>query len=205
MVDRLPPMLRWIVLRGSTFWIFALAIVGVLLLLAAARVDSRLGSIEDRLQYRPPEELHASFSPDDAAELDDQSPARLAYVPVYSHVFRHGGAPFLLAATVSVRNTDPARPLVVRSAAYHDTAGKLVREYLSKPLTLAPLSSTAFFVEQDDVAGGVGASFLVRFSQPAGLSEPLFEAVMLGTIGGQQVVSFSSRGVVLEGAAPQQK
>ena len=124
------------------------------------------------------------------ADADGQA----VYVPVYSHIFfRDRGREIDLAATLSVRNVDLARPITLRAVRYHDSDGRLVRRYLEAPVELAPLASRAFVVEDRDRTGGVGASFVVRWEGPAGVDPPVVEAVMIGTAGGQGI-SFVTRG-----------
>lgn len=123
------------------------------------------------------------------------SRGQLVYVPVYSHVY-HGDRerPILLAATVSIRNTDPGHPITLTQADYYDSEGRLIRSYLTQPLTLRPLASTRFVVRESDTKGGSGAHFLVRWQAGAEVNPPIVESVMLGTAI-QQGISFSSRGV----------
>jgi len=134
----------------------------------------------------------AGFRPVGAQEL---SRGQLVYVPVYSHVY-HGDRerPILLAATVSIRNLDPGQAITLTQADYYDSEGRLIRSYLTQPLTLKPLASTRFVVRESDTRGGSGAHFLVRWQAAAEVNPPLVESVMLGTAI-QQGISFSSRGV----------
>ncbi len=123
------------------------------------------------------------------------SRGQLVYVPVYSHVY-HGDRerPLLLAATVSIRNTDPGHPITLTQADYYDSEGRLIRSYLPQPLSLKPLASTRFVVRESDTKGGSGAHFLVRWQAAAEVNPPIVESIMLGTAI-QQGISFSSRGV----------
>ena len=89
------------------------------------------------------------------------------YLPVYSHV-RHGDVDSkgvtqqtLVSALVSVRNTDTAKSIRITSAVYYDSQGRRLREYLDKPLTLAPLAAYEIFVPRNDTAGGSGAGFII--------------------------------------------
>ena len=118
------------------------------------------------------------------------------YVPVYSHIFaedRYRDRPFLLTATLSVRNTDPERPFTLRRVDYYDAEGALLQRYLEAPITLAPLASTHYIVPESEAKGGAGAKFLIEWQAPAAVSEPIIEAVMIGTKL-QQGISFSSTG-----------
>ena len=118
------------------------------------------------------------------------------YVPVYSHIFaedRYRDRPFLLTATLSVRNTDPERPFTLQRVDYYDSEGALLQRYLEAPITLAPLASTHYIVPESEAKGGAGAKFLIEWQAPAAVSEPIIEAVMIGTKL-QQGISFISTG-----------
>lgn len=110
----------------------------------------------------------------------------VVYVPVYSHIYyRDATRRIELAATLSVRNTDPERPVTVASVAYYDSDGHPVREYLDRPLVLGPLGTRSFVVEEHDQTGGSGANFLVTWSSEEAVSEPLIEGVMISTASSQ--------------------
>ena len=125
------------------------------------------------------------------------SRGQLIYVPAYSHIY-HGvkGKPFQLAVTLSVRNVSSTAPITVESVDYQDN-GKVVRRYLDKPRTIAPLSAAEFLVTETDTSGGSDAAFLVRWAAGGPVLPPLAETVMIGTAG-TQGLSFTSRGVVVE-------
>ena len=117
------------------------------------------------------------------------------YVPVYSHVYsQDGGREVDLAVTLSVRNTDPERPVVVSAVRYHDSVGRLVRTYEGG--RLAPLASRAYVVDEGDRTGGVGANFVVQWQAEGAVSPPVVEAVMISTASSQGI-SFVSRGRVV--------
>lgn len=133
-----------------------------------------------------------------APALAGQAPApsrgQLLYVPVYSEIpYGDRGKTLNLAATLSVRNTDPEHPIEVRRADYHDTQGRRVRRYLEAPVTLAPLASTHVVVKESDRTGGVSASFVVEWAAARPVSPPLVETVMVSTA--------SSQGISLTGQA----
>ena len=124
-------------------------------------------------------------------------PVGLTYVPVYSHIYHQADDTFQLAATLSIRNTDPETPVTVRAVRYHDTQGRLVREHLPQPRPVPPLGSLEFVVDEADTSGGSGASFLVSWSAERPVSEPVIESVMISTRLGQGI-SFTSRGVPVD-------
>ena len=136
-----------------------------------------------------------------AAEALGRWLGQTVYVPVYSHIFaddRYRDRPFLLTATLSVRNTDPERPFALRRVDYYDSEGALLQRYLEAPITLAPLASTHYIVPESEAKGGAGAKFLIEWQAPAAVSEPIIEAVMIGTKL-QQGISFISTGRAIKG------
>lgn len=123
---------------------------------------------------------------------------QVVYVPVYSHIFfGDREAPYLLAVTVLVRNTDPQHSIQVLSADYHDSNGKFLRRYLNEPVRLPPLATTHFIVPESDESGGAGANVIVTWKAAVAVNPPIIESVMIGTRG-QQGISFTSRGQVLD-------
>lgn len=123
------------------------------------------------------------------------------YVPLYSHIYadeRYRGKPFNLAATLSIRNTDPDNSLTLQRVDYYDSHGKLLKKYLAQPLIIAPLASTRYIVEESETQGGSGAKFIVHWSAEHPIVEPIIESVMIGTKL-QQGISFLSRGKVIAG------
>ena len=136
-----------------------------------------------------------------AAEVLGRWLGQTVYVPVYSHIFaddRYRDRPFLLTATLSVRNTDPERPFTLQRVDYYDSEGALLQRYLEAPITLAPLASTHYIVPESEAKGGAGAKFLIEWQAPAAVNEPIIEAVMIGTKL-QQGISFISTGRAIKG------
>lgn len=124
--------------------------------------------------------------------------AQTVYVPVYSHIY--GGAKnkeIQLTATVSIRNTDPKNPLILKEVSYYNTQGKLLKHYLKRPETIPPLGTSRFIVKEADKTGGSGANFIVKWQADKKIHAPLMEAIMISTRM-QLGISFTSRGVVIE-------
>jgi Protein of unknown function (DUF3124) len=120
------------------------------------------------------------------------------YVPVYSHVYHDDGKKiFNLATTLSIRNTDLKNSIVIIFVRYYDTNGKLVRQYLEQPIQLNALTSTEFVINSTDTSGGSGAKFIVEWVAQTQASEPIVEAVMIGS-GNHQGISFISPGKVIK-------
>ena len=120
------------------------------------------------------------------------------YVPVYSHIYHHNRQEiFELAVTLSIRNTDLTNPIIITSVRYYNSEGKLVKQYLERPIQLDALASTDFFINRNDSSGGLGANFIVEWVAQTEISEPIVEAVMIGT-DFQQGISFISPGRVIK-------
>ena len=134
-----------------------------------------------------------------AQEAPPLSRGQKVYVPVYSHI-PHGnldsrGQPqiLLLSSLLSIRNTDPGHGMVVTSARYYDTNGKVLREFVTAPITLAAMASTEFFVEHKDTTGGSGANFVVEWTAETPVNPPVIETVNAYFFGTQSV-AFTSPG-----------
>jgi len=141
------------------------------------------------------------LQPASAAQVLSKWLNQTVYVPIYSHIYaddRFRDIPFLLTATLSVRNTDPENALTLTSVRYYDSEGKLLQQYLDKPTSIAPLSSMRFIVPESESKGGSGAKFLVEWTAKTAVIEPIVESVMIGTKM-QQGISFISTGRVIKG------
>ncbi|HDZ90760.1 MAG: DUF3124 domain-containing protein [Deltaproteobacteria bacterium] len=133
-------------------------------------------------------------TPGQAASKIILSKGQTVYVPIYSHIYiGDRERPFLLAATLSVRNTDPDHPITILSVDYHDSDGKLIKRYLKEPRQLNSMGSMRYVVKESDKSGGSGAKFIVRWEAESEVNDPIIEGVMIGTKA-QQGISFISRG-----------
>jgi hypothetical protein len=116
------------------------------------------------------------------------------YTAAYASIrLGSGRAALRLAATLSIHNPSETLPLVLERVDYFDTAGTLVQGFLSRPVAIKPLATVEFYIPEDDVRGGSGANFVVRWSAQAPIAEPLAEAVMIATLGNNSY-SFVSQG-----------
>ncbi len=150
----------------------------------------------------PPEIWQPHLKTVDSKELANYPRHARSYVPVYSHIYTEGRDSVLnLAETVSVRNTDDTNPIVITSVRYQSTTGKLLREYVPKPVLLDPMATADFVVRLDDTSGGSSASFLVEWQGSKTVSPPLIEAIMISTGSGRNL-SFVSRAVELPPGKP---
>jgi hypothetical protein len=135
-----------------------------------------------------------SAAPAGAAELYK---GQTLYVPVYTHIY-HGpkAQTFSLTCTLSLRNTDMARPIEVIAVDYYDSYGKKLRSFLEDPLTIRPLATSRYILDVSEQKGGSGANFIVVWRSKEPVNPPIAEAIMIGTQGNQGI-SFTSRGVPL--------
>jgi Protein of unknown function (DUF3124) len=134
----------------------------------------------------------------DAASEMVLSKGQTVYVPVYSHIYSGDREhPFYLAATLSVRNTDPKHAIAILSVDYYDSKGKLLRPYLENPIILKPLATTRYIIKESDKSGGSGANFIVKWKSDVKINAPIIESIMIGTKT-QQGISFISRGRVIQ-------
>ncbi len=137
-----------------------------------------------------------------AKDCIDLSEGQTLYVPVYSHIYiGNKASPYLLTVTLSIRNIDPSNPITLTSVDYYGTQGKLIKQYLDKPLSLTPLGSTRYIVLSKDKEGGSGANFIVKWSSKKQINPPIIESIMIGTQSGQGI-SFTSRGQVIAQTTP---
>jgi hypothetical protein len=116
------------------------------------------------------------------------------YVPVYSKIY-WGELEMAteLSATISIRNADAERPLVLISVTYYDSLGKPIQQFLDGVVELDPMATLEFVIERRDTAGGSGANFIVDWGSPEPIAEPVMEAIMLGQTGSAGI-SFVSQG-----------
>jgi hypothetical protein len=123
--------------------------------------------------------------------LDDKSKivmGQTIYVPVYSHIYYENQQKVIdLSATLSIRNTDLSNPIIITSVRYYDTTGKLIKQYLERPVELGSLASADWVVERTDTSGGSGANFIVEWIAEKEVSEPVVEAIMISAVSNQGI------------------
>ena len=126
------------------------------------------------------------------------SSGQTVYVPIYSHIYSGDRErPVLLAATVSIRNTDQRHQITITAVDYYDSNGKLIKNFLDQPLPLPGMASTRYVIAESDRSGGSGANFIVKWTAQGKVVPPIIEAVMISTKM-QQGISFISRGHVIQ-------
>jgi hypothetical protein len=124
----------------------------------------------------------------------DAQVRRTVYVPAYPAIrIMSGRSRIDLATTLSIHNTSRDKPLLLERVDYHNTDGELIQAYLEEPVALKPLGTIEMFVSREDRRGGTGANFVVDWAADGPISEPVIEAVMIGTQG-NATYSFVSQG-----------
>jgi Protein of unknown function (DUF3124) len=152
-----------------------------------------VGSCSDEKKQTPPSVIDWS-SRIAAINNADTTPNSSTYLSVYSHIYTLSQERISdLTATISMRNTSSTDTLYIFKAEYFDTNGKSVRNYIAKPIFIAPMETAEIIVEQKDNAGGSGANFIFDWKINTTAPEPLFEAIMIST-SGQQGLSFTTQG-----------
>ena len=120
-----------------------------------------------------------------------------SYLSIYSEIYSQTEhRTHSLTATVSIRNTNKTDTIILDTADYYSSKGKLIRSYLKEPIYLEPLETIDIVVSQEDREGGTGANFIFDWKTKENSSDPLFEGVMISTYG-QQGLSFTTLGVKL--------
>ena len=116
-----------------------------------------------------------------AQPMITRSSGQALYLPIYSHIW-HGDldsrgepAKALVSISVSIRNTDPLKPIRVMSAQYYDTGGKKLREYVASPRTIQPMGTFELFIPRGDDTGGSGANFVIVWKCDSPASPPIVE------------------------------
>ena len=108
---------------------------------------------------------------------------QIVFVPAYSEIYVNPKDTISLVATVGIHNTDTEKKIVVKSVRQYDTEGNLLKEFIEKPLLLAPIASTAFVGEILGKGSGIGANFIVEWVAEKKVHEPVIEAVMTNRVG----------------------
>ena len=180
-------------LTNKTFLAFfgALLALIIITLLSVINIATQVEDIDEKLKYMPPQSGTAEMSEKPVVA------GQTVYVPIYSHIYAQGGEPFLLEATLSIRNTDRNEDITIASVRYYDTNGNLTKDYLEKAIRLKPLATTEFLVAQKDIEGGSGANFIVEWISDTPVNEPVIEAVMVG-LNSQAGISFVRLGVAIQ-------
>jgi hypothetical protein len=121
-----------------------------------------------------------------------------SYLPIYSRIYHHKRNKTIgLTVTVSLRNVSTMDTVYLLSADLYDTSGGLVRGYIEKPVFLKPMETLEIIIEETENDGGTGGNFVFEWASEDINYPPLFEGVMISTLG-QQGISFTSRAIRVE-------
>lgn len=133
-----------------------------------------------------------------ATAVDELSSGQALYLPIYSQIW-HGDLAgtlpkkSLISALVSIRNTSLKTPIRITSARYYSTEGRLIREYVPKPVVIAAMATTELFVERMEAEGGSGANFIIQWDSAAATNPPVVEAVHADVKNGSHALIFISQ------------
>lgn len=126
--------------------------------------------------------------------LSDTLESGTSYLSVYSSIYSLSeDQTHNLTATVSIRNTSDTDSLFLTKAAYYNTKGELLRNYVESPVFLLPLETIEIIIASKDDTGGTGANFIFDWKKKSATSAPIFEGIMIST-SGSQGISFTTTG-----------
>lgn len=118
-------------------------------------------------------------------ELGDSLVSGKTYLSVYPLIYNvseyRTSRP---TSTVSLRNPNEADSLIVTSAKFFNTEGDPIRTYFDYPIYIAPMETVQIVIAQKDIEGGPGANFIFTWKIKEGINKPIFDAVMITTVGG---------------------
>lgn len=139
-------------------------------------------------------ELHSEESrPNQVSATAKPERSCTDYVPAYSHIYLSKDQTTSLGITLSIRNVDSTKKIIISRVEYYDTHGVLTDVLADKSFALNAMTTVSYVIDQHDMRGGVGANFIVRWLGDKQIHPPITEAVMVGS-SGTKGYSFSSRG-----------
>ena len=129
--------------------------------------------------------------------VPDSLESGTTYLSIYSQIYSEKEKrTHDLTVTVSIRNTDHDQRIYLTGASLYDSKGEKIKNYLSSPAYIDPMETVEIIIDEKDKSGGTGGNFLFHWQKEASANAPLFEAVMISTVG-QQGLSFTTTGVDL--------
>ena len=133
-----------------------------------------------------------------------KSTGQSLYLPIYSHIW-HGDiarngerAKTLVSVSVSIRNTDPVKPLRITSAQYYDTDGNKLKEFVATPKVIGPMGTLELFVARSDDTGGAGANFLIAWKSDVPMNPPVVEGLHANMPAGRSIAFVTTARVLAE-------
>jgi len=128
---------------------------------------------------------------------EELSQGQILYLPIYSHIW-HGNkivdgkypVKSQVSALVSIRNTSLKTPIRISTARYYSTDGKLLKEFLPKPVEIGAMGTLELFVERKESEGGSGANFIIQWDAASTTNPPVVEAIHADIKGGGPALTF---------------
>ncbi len=121
-----------------------------------------------------------------------------SYLPIYSRIYHHKrDKTYGLTITASLRNVSATDTVYLLSADLYGTTGDMERSFIEKPVYLKPLETLEIVIEETEAEGGTGGNFTFEWAIQNAKNPPLFEAVMISTLG-QQGISFTTPGLRMD-------
>jgi len=138
-----------------------------------------------------------SLGMDTANAAEELSQGQTLYLPIYSHIW-HGNkivdgkypVKSQVSALVSIRNTSLKTPIRITTARYYSTDGKLLKEFLPKPVEIGAMGTLELFVERKESEGGSGANFIIQWDAASTTNPPVVEAIHADIKGGGPALTF---------------
>jgi len=132
-----------------------------------------------------------------AKAAEELSQGQILYLPIYSHIW-HGNkivdgkypVKSQVSALVSIRNTSLKTPIRITTARYYSTDGKLLKEFLPKPVEIGAMGTLELFVERKESEGGSGANFIIQWDAATTTNPPVVEAIHADIKGGGPALTF---------------
>lgn len=153
-----------------------------------------LGCTDSDTSKKPTKE-YSYFYPVDNTE--DATKHEIIYLPVYSHVYTSEETYEPMGITLSIRNSDTKEKIYIESISYFSTSGELIESYISKTHQLNPMASVDFVIDLNDMRGGSGANFIIKWAGNSNSSTPIIQAVMVNN-SGNKAFSFITNGKKVE-------
>ncbi|BAQ59733.1 hypothetical protein GM3708_138 [Geminocystis sp. NIES-3708] len=123
---------------------------------------------------------------------------QIIYIPIYSNIYHSNQQrSHNLGVTVTFHNIDLDNSIIIKSVKYYDSQGNLIDDYLTSSVILKPLASTNFYIEDNDIRGGIGGNFLIEWVADKKVAKPIAESVMVSTAS-TQGISFTSQGRIVK-------
>jgi len=150
-------------------------------ILAALLLIASLLSCSEKDRPMQNVQSNKSFTSESLIVKDSESNkirGQVLYIPIYSNVPCRDNKLFDFSAFLAIHNTDLNKNIKITKVLYFDNDGRMVKDFVTKEVSLTPLAATNFFIPKSDKSG-TGANFLVEWISESPVTEPLIESVMV--------------------------